>query len=353
MIIKSAQINLASQRQYVKEEHESERFEFRAGPNSQQGRGLGRPLFAGPPAMIDIAPPPPRPQPRAGQNQAEEAKGPLDAVDVDPKADLIKQILEKVLGEKVKITSASEYMEEIEDASAGVSVQNGQQRAGFSMEYEYYRRSYESEQTAFAAEGVVKTADGREINFALELAMSRERLEEEYISVRAGDQQQELVDPLVLNFDGGAAELTDTKFAFDLDSDGEDESVSFLRGGSAFLAFDRNGNGTIDDGSELFGPTTGDGFAELAQYDEDSNGFIDEADSVYNKLSLYNKDGSGQDQLTSLKDGNVGAIYLGNVDTEFSLKDQEGNLDGQVRSSSIFLEEDGGVGSVQQVDLSA
>lgn len=347
MIINSAQIQLASKRQYVKEEQEAERFEFRAGPNAPQSRGLGRPLTGGPADLLDLTPPPPPPN----RAEADETTGPLDQVNVDPKSDLIKQLLEKMLGKKVKLTSVSEFMKELEDATGGVAGANGQ-RAGFSMEYEYYRRSYESEQTTFAAEGVVKTADGREINFSLELAMSRERLEEEYISLRAGDQQ-ELVDPLVLNFDGGAAELTDTKFAFDLDSDGDDENISFLRGGSAFLAFDRNGNGTIDDGGELFGPTTGDGFAELSQYDNDRNGFIDEADSVYTKLSLYNKDGNGNDQLRSLKDGNVGAIYLGNVDTEFSLKDQEGNLDGQVRSSSIFLEEDGGVGSVQQVDLSA
>jgi len=49
----------------------------------------------------------------------------------------------------------------------------------------------------------------------------------------------------------------------------------------------------------------------------------------------------------------VGAIYLGHVDTPFTIKDESNQLLAQVRDSGLFLEEDGGVGSVQQVDLMA
>ena len=54
-----------------------------------------------------------------------------------------------------------------------------------------------------------------------------------------------------------------------------------LGSGSGFLALDKNGNGKIDDGSELFGTKSGDGFADLAEYDSDGNGWIDEKGRVY------------------------------------------------------------------------
>jgi hypothetical protein len=56
---------------------------------------------------------------------------------------------------------------------------------------------------------------------------------------------------------------------------------------------DRNGDGAIDHGRELSGATTGDGFAELAAYDEDGNGWIDENDSIYQHLRIWSKDAQG------------------------------------------------------------
>ena len=64
------------------------------------------------------------------------------------------------------------------------------------------------------------------------------------------------------------AEVSDQTFYFDLDADGKEEEISVLNG-SGYLALDKNGDGTINDGSELFGTRNGDGFADLAQYDED------------------------------------------------------------------------------------
>ena len=77
------------------------------------------------------------------------------------------------------------------------------------MVYDYYESHYESESTSFSAEGVVRTADGKEINIAVELNMSREFFTEQSINIRAGDA---LKDPLVINFDGNAAQLTQREF---------------------------------------------------------------------------------------------------------------------------------------------
>jgi len=155
----------------------------------------------------------------------------------------------------------------------------------------------------------------------------------------------------VLNFAGTAAQLTDQRFKFDLDSDGKTEDINFVTGGSGFLAFDRNGDGRINDGSELFGARSGDGFAELAALDDDGNGWIDENDAAFDKLRLWSKDAAGEDRLLTLREANVGALSLARVATPFDLKDGGNALLGQIRASGVFLQEDGRAGTMQQVDL--
>jgi hypothetical protein len=177
--------------------------------------------------------------------------------------------------------------------------------------------------------------------------MRRQFLSETRTEMRIG----ELQDPLVINFAGTAAELTERTFAFDLDSDGETEQIHFVGPNSGFLAPDANGNGSVDDGTELFGPNTGNGFAELSMYDEDGNNFIDEGDSIYAGLRIWQKDAAGDDHLIALGQAGVGAIYLGSVATPFQVKDDDNQLQGIVRSSGIYLKEDGGAGTVQQLDL--
>jgi hypothetical protein len=115
---------------------------------------------------------------------------------------------------------------------------------------------------------------------------------------------------------------------------------------------DKNGDGKINDGSELFGTKSGDGFKDLAAFDEDGNGWIDEADSVFKKLKVWSKDEKGNDILIDLKKVDVGAIYLGNANTEFSMKSGlENRTDAINRKTGVYLKESGGVGTVQHVDL--
>ncbi|MDR2450870.1 MAG: hypothetical protein LBE85_03675, partial [Candidatus Accumulibacter sp.] len=80
------------------------------------------------------------------------------------------------------------------------------------------------------------------------------------------------------------------------------------------------------------------------------NGWIDENDEVFAHLSIWIKDHSS-DILRSLKDMGIGAISLANATSPFSIKDGNNDLQGQVRSTGIYLWEDGRAGSIQQVDL--
>jgi hypothetical protein len=182
--------------------------------------------------------------------------------------------------------------------------------------------------------------------------MTRAYYEERHVSLRLGDAARP-VDPLVLNFSGTAAQLTDQRFAFDLDADGHTEQINFVALGSGFLVFDRNQDGTINDGRELFGPTTNDGFAELATLDEDGNGWIDENDAAFAQLQLWSRDAKGNDQLQSLAAAGIGAIALSRLSTPFDLKNHANELLGQVRNTGIFLQEDGMAGTIQQIDLTA
>jgi len=207
----------------------------------------------------------------------------------------------------------------------------------------------EAEFTAFQTTGIAKTADGREINFGVSVEMSRAFCAK-YESFT--QKNYVMTDPLMINLDSNVASVSDMKFLFDIDADGKKEEVSLAGKGSGFLALDKNGDGKINDGSELFGTKSGDGFADLAAYDEDGNGWIDEGDSIFKDLKVWTKDEDGNDVLIDLLKADVGAIYLGNTETEFSLKNADNNeTNGIIRKTGVYLKESGGVGTVQHVDL--
>lgn len=207
----------------------------------------------------------------------------------------------------------------------------------------------EHEASTFASVGKVVTADGRSIDFNLEVSMSRAFMAEinmlevkDYIKM----------DPLVINLDSNITSVSDQKFFFDLDADGDEESISFAGKGSGFLALDKNNDGVINDGSELFGTKSGDGFKDLAVYDEDGNGWIDENDSIFNKLKVWTKDDEGNDLLIDLKSADVGAIYLDSANFQFSLKDATNNLNAEIKKTGVYLKEStGAVGTISHVDL--
>lgn len=205
----------------------------------------------------------------------------------------------------------------------------------------------ETETTSFSTTGTVKTADGREINFNLDVSMSRSFTQYTRENVETVGT---FIDPLVINLNGNVAEVSDQKFYFDLDADGEEEAISRLCEDSGYLALDFDEDGKINDGSELFGTKSGDGFADLAVYDEDKNGWIDENDDIWNKLKIWVQDENGNSKLYSLAEQGVGAICLQNVSTEFGQRGTDGEINAAIRNTGIFLYENGVAGTIQHLD---
>jgi hypothetical protein len=114
--------------------------------------------------------------------------------------------------------------------------------------------------------------------------------------------------PILVDVLGDGYSLTDWAGGvdFDIDADGRADSVAWTdaRSDDSFLALDRNGNGRIDDGTELFGTHTPqpasfapNGFKGLAVFDDNHDGAITSADAVFERLLLWrdeNHDGVSQ-----------------------------------------------------------
>ncbi len=215
--------------------------------------------------------------------------------------------------------------------------------------YESFYYYEEHETTCFDTNGTVITADGRELSFNISLEMSRSFTEMSSTQIDFGEPR--LCDPLVINLNTNIASVSDQKFFFDLDSDGEEEEISMLNSNSGYLSLDKNNDGIINNGSELFGTKSGNGFQDLQQYDSDENGWIDEADEIFKKLKIWTMDEHGNSRLIDLKTAGVGAIYLGHETTDFSLTDAKNNVNAMIRKTGIFLYENGYSGTVQQLDL--
>lgn len=264
---------------------------------------------------------------------------------LDPKLRMMVDILERLTGKKITIASMS--------SSGNASLQidssggNTQMRVGWGLEISTTYTMQEQQALSFSSSGKALTESGQQIEFSLNLQFSREFVMSQSSMFRAGDA---LSDPLVISFDGSSP-IGDGKFSFDLLKGGAEENISYLSGGSGFLALDKNGDGQINNGTELFGPKSGNGFTELAAYDDDKNGWIDENDSVFKSLKLWVKT-ANEDNVISLKEAGVGAISLQAVAGTFDFKDSQNSTLAQIKNTSVALSESGEALPVYGLDLS-
>jgi hypothetical protein len=130
--------------------------------------------------------------------------------------------------------------------------------------------------------------------------------------------------PLILDLNGDGVRTTgiDAGIRFDLDATGKATEVGWVSADDGFLVLDRNHDGTINNGSELFGSATPlsdgrtarDGFEALSDLDSNRDGIIDAQDQMFNDLTVWqdaNQDGlTQQDELHSLNSLGIESFSL-------------------------------------------
>jgi len=271
-----------------------------------------------------------------------------DEIALTPELRMIKLLLEKLMMKKINITQLDTDIPDKDEI--GKSQPNSKsQISPVSIEYQYDESYFQSENSDFSAKGIVYTSDKKKINFDINFSLKREILIESSVNISIGKQKTK--DPLIINFNGKSTDLTDSRFDFDIDLDNKLDKIPFVGSGSGFLAIDKNGDKKINDGNELFGPRTGNGFNELKDYDIDNNLWIDEKDPIYDRLLVWSKDNHGNDLIMGIRRKGIGAIYIGYEETPFKINDGQNNLNGLLRASGVYINEDGSVGTIQQIDL--
>jgi hypothetical protein len=293
--------------------------------------------------------------------QKDPVKDILSEYGGDLRTQLIKDIIEALTGKKIDTVDPADLSGQSTGDTAPTQAPSDAQQApaqpaqpprpDWGIDYYAKETHYTKEGVSFSANGAVTTADGKSVSFNVSMEMSRETYDEITVSLKAGAAA---IDPLMVDLSGTGANLSGVKFEFDLNADGKNESINAPAGSTGFLAYDRNGNGIIDNGAELLGPTTGNGFSELSQMDSDRNGWIDENDAAFNNLKVWQKNADGFDRLTSLRDSGIGAIYTGHAATQYNVAaGSSDSVAGILRETGFLLKEAGGTGIVQEVDLLA
>ena len=235
------------------------------------------------------------------KNSAKEDEEELEDYITDPELRVQKQLIEELFLDKKDEEEKRPFKDKAAD-NVTISTEA----------LELYRRQY--------ANMVYENGDER-------LEIQYERVE--YLKVEQTEVQVQEAEPLVIDLNGNGIELTDVHkgngVEFDITGDGVKEQVSWVAPNDGMLVYDRNGNGVIDSGKELFGDQHGsaDGFEELSKFDTDRNRVIDREDDIYSDLNIWrdlNQNGySETDELKAIEEYGIESIDLDKDDTRTSI----------------------------------
>jgi len=160
------------------------------------------------------------------------------------------------------------------------------------------------------------------------------------------EAEVEQSDPITLDLDGDGIELTSFQEGarFDILGNGRQQNTAFVTGGDAFLALDRNGDGVVNSGLELFGDQGGarNGFEELRRLDSNGDNRIDRADEAFDELLLFRDNGDGRTdrgELITLAQAGIASLSLDYLEVDQAA--EGGNRIAQIAS---FRRTDGSLG---------
>ena len=272
---------------------------------------------------------------------------------LSPELQITKQLIESISGKQVEtygdIYNYQGYLKTAQSSFTLIAEQNpdvfqldGQLVSGNSQ-ITVKESLFESERLDYTTSLTLSDEQG----YSQELAFSFSLRRELNISRELSMTVAEFKDPLIVNLDNNPELLGTDTTDFDLEGDGIQENIPQLNSGVWYLAYDRNQNGLIDNGLELFGARSGQGFAELGEFDSDANGIIDKGDTHFSDLTLWN----GSNRQQSLFAAGIKAISLNATDTPFTFTDPTGNPRAQLRQTSVFLTHQNSLGAVHQIDF--
>ena len=241
---------------------------------------------------------------------------------------------------------ALDQLEALEELQAQARAESDG-RAGWGLRIDVEEVRERRERQRFQASATLKTANGQVLELDMEVLQKRFERSRTSWQLRAGEA---LKDPLVLDFGVPGTQVADDTLSVDLDQDGELDELHHLGRRSLYLVDDRDGDGQVTDGSELFGPRSNDGYAELQALDHDGNGFVDSADPAWSRLHVWMHH-NGKSELMALSDKGVGALYVGNIEAPFRLLDGQGTRRAQQQAMSFWVGEDGAMGTTRRVDV--
>ena len=256
---------------------------------------------------------------------------------------IIELLLEQMTNQKEKISiypsKNIESKESIKENNPYTNLISSTQNS-WGFVYESSEEYYKKNTIDFEAKANIKTSNG-EFNINLDLSFSQEFYEVHKQRIEIGTVKFE--DPLIINFESTNNSFDNISknlsFEFDINSNGTTQDLPLLKNGSGFIALDKNSNGIIENGKELFGPNTGNGFNELKEYDEDKNNWIDENDLIFKDLRVWEKTEDGRNNLLTLGQIGVGAIYLGSIESDFNYSKSISQENAKLKESSIFLKQ--------------
>ncbi|MCH2247171.1 MAG: hypothetical protein MK111_21510 [Crocosphaera sp.] len=165
----------------------------------------------------------------------------------------------------------------------------------------------------------------------------------------------QLVDPIVIDLNNDGVQLIGAENSstfFDIDADGYAENTAWVSPEDGILTLDLNGDGTINNITEVFSEYFNDGSPNsgldaLATLDSNQNGIISATDTQFNQILVWqdiNQDGISQpDELKTLTDHGITSINLNGITTETI---QDGNI---IKKRSIFNRNDGTSGEISDI----
>jgi hypothetical protein len=297
------------------------------------------------------------------------------------KVKLIKLILESYISKNIKVTDkqfdykkASAQISKTQQAlsfnqqSVEQQIPNAQNIKFITIDGKQYRQQEqvsittlltEQQQLNFAMQGEF-IIDNKKVNLNYQL-----NLKASYSSIHSIETTAAaLKDPVVIQFGTRSIGYITDYTKFDINNDNKQNDLPIFSGDVGYLIFDKNNNHHVDNGGELFGPTTNNGFSELAQLDSNNNGFFDNQDDKYSQIYIWqpkqtkpnsNEQSPNKQNLVSLSQAGIKAISLNAITTQFNFRDQskdnKGEINARLTQTSFAISENNKTLGVHQIDV--